>query len=283
MDNETDSTNILEQCMLAALNGQEEGAVLFYQHFLDGDLYVPCRQQKKQLCLQPTYPNDFLDIVAVENQDKITIPVFSRPDLATSWYGEELNLRTINGKKLLEIIPDNWHLCVNPAAEVEKEFSPWELSKLRQGRENISEIVKELYLNDLIEVLEIEEASDHHYNQLKDNLSNAATVYPQITKLFLACEKGPDVDGILKTNLLLGIEANCGDSSELEKIKEDLTAHAKLILIGDQDLKVRVGGSGPNSIMLGIFQKITPFYRAKRSSTWLNYFKRLAPFSNGDK
>lgn len=261
--------------MLAALNGQAEGATLFYQAFLDDILLVPNRFQEQPLQHQPSYPNDFLDIIAVQSGDKITVPAFSRNELVTTWCDQELKMRKITGKALVEMIPDNWHICLNPSAEVEKEFSPWEIAKLRQGRENISEIVSELYMNDLIEVLQIEEVISPDYDQLKKGLASAASSFSQISKLYFAQESGKDINGTSKSNLLLGIETSNTTPSELEEIQEKLTACARIFLIGDQDLKVRVGASGSASITLGIFKEITPFYRAPNRNRFLSLLKRI--------
>lgn len=259
---------LIEQLMLAALQGEQDAAATFYRLFLRSELFVLYRSQEQKLQQQPIYPNQFFNIMAVQDGDKVIVPTFTTEELISTWCAEKLRTRALSCTDLLQLLPEDWYICLNPGSAVEKEFTPWEIAKLKQGQGNVAEVVEELYLKEAIEVLEVTAANQQDHQALIASLKQAAPNYTEVRRLFLACENGRDIDNRPTSTLLLGIEALCKDPARLEKIKDELSSSARLSLIGDQEIKVRIGASGPNSMILGIFKDIAPFYQAQEASAW---------------
>jgi len=252
--------------MPAALNGDREAALLFFRAFLAGPLYVPERYQAHKLSDAPRYPSDLFNLLGLQDRERVIIPVFSRAEMIIQWCGNELSHTCLSGQALLERLPDEWWLCLNPGGEIEKEFSPWEARLLKKGPESIPEILEDLLQDTEPVPLNIETVSGEEMPELKKALQEAAGSLPGIEALYLLRENftSPESDEV-QTRLLIGAELNEQSAQEADSISKLLRDAGAPHRIGAEPLRVFAGHK--EEMAMRIFSVVEPFYRRRRS--WL--------------
>src|SRR5262245_14534021 len=107
--------------MLLASDGDENAARSFYSLYLTHNFIVPERYQDYQLNHVPSYPNDFVNVLGVQSDSRVIVPAFTDLALLKDWCHQELRYKELTGSKLLELMPADWWICINPGDEVEKE------------------------------------------------------------------------------------------------------------------------------------------------------------------
>lgn len=257
--------------MSKAIDGSYEDSRLFFEEFLKGPLYVPERYQSPQIENSAPYPNDFINILGLQKEEQIFVPVFSSQELISSWCGRTLNFKTVSGQALLELIPAGWWVCVNPGCEVEKEMSPWELDELRAGQSGIEAILEELFQTNSLGTLSIRELQQDEFKDSLLALKSFAQTNPQIKKLFAAVQEAEDLDLLPMQNkpantLLIGAILDCDSIEIIEKTRQELEALAEKSLIGAEKARVFAAKEAQN-VALSIFKEIPTFYQSPRTSS----------------
>ena len=230
-----------------------------------GPLYIPDRNQPRKLSYQPEYPNDFVSIMGVQDKERVVVPVFTSADLIEPWFGSELQFKQFSGTQLFSILPEDWWILINPGQELEKEISPWEISRLKEGEPGIKEVLEEIAQEDaIVQTIELKQIQESDFSELKTKLTEFASARDEILKLYMLLEKSLTTDGGSIEQILVGIECK-KNVKDIEKIKDEAGQLCSINLIGNLGAKVRAGVSG-NNIILGVFKDTVPFYTTKASA-----------------
>lgn len=262
----------LESALRGAYEKSPEAVLAFFRAFLLGPLFTPERRQTAFSVQNVPYPDEILNVLAVRRNDLIIVPVFSHPEFIEHWSGRNLAWRQMTGAALLRILPNEWHICVNPACEVEKEITPWETARLKHGDTGIQEIVSEISTNEWSQALEIGSIDSGLYKILISSLCNEAHSVREIVFLYLVEELGPTVNGDRTRTILLGIATEDLSAAASKTLQEHFQRILDLHLIGDVPGKVIVGALGGQSVLLNIFSGFEPFYWRSFLSRLRNYF-----------
>ena len=242
--------------LLEALDGDEAAMTRFFRGFLEASLYVPDRHQAIPLTNQPVYPSDLFAILGVQDIERSLIPCFCSEEALQRWTPSRLSCSQVRGIELCKRVPDGWWLVLDPGQEASKEFSPWELSKLRQGAEAISEIIADLSQSESVAVLEVEPLDHTAFPVLSETLIAAAQNYSSLERLYLAREHTTSAEGEKLSNILVG--ALCA-ADAVETIQRALQERCDLLQIGDERLRV-IAAASPDILQFSLFAKITPFW-----------------------
>jgi len=245
--------------MRQALDGVPASTKAFLEAFLITEVFVPTRKQQHPLSDSPNYPNDFFELLAVKDKERTIIPTFSRMELIKEWCGNELLYRKVSTKNLIERTPEEWWLILNPGLEIEKEFSPWEISQLRLGTEGVSDIVSDLA--DESEPIEPEDVEAVSQND--SGLHQALKIFfeqnASIAQLYLLRASKEE-----RVSLLIGLRLNAESDDDLEELRDKCQRVARKELIGAEDLKVLAALENQPELALGIFQEEHLLFERKR-------------------
>lgn len=249
----------LLQVMEEATKGNRESLEDFYRLFLTSKFLLPNREQTAPLSHQPKYPNDFFQLLGIRGGDKSWLPIFTDRQTLNEWMGQELTFTELSGAEILEKIPEEWWMALNPTSETSKEFSPWEIKALRGGDAGIKEAVED-QLPTLVLEREYSILNDN-YSELIENLKKDATRWPEIEKIQAALETEKDAQGnSIHERILIGITCDSSTSKETaNKIKEEFKLKAQRALIGSTDFEVAVG-IGDGALALGMLKAIPALY-----------------------
>lgn len=253
-----------------AAEGDESAASLFFALFPQVIWHAPGRGNLEE----PggvEYPNDFYGFLAVKTAECTIIPVFSELRFAEEWAGRPLQCREVTGRHLLETLPEEWWIGVNPGQEIEKELSPWEITLIKKEHpEAIKELVRELFEIPLVREISTKTPDPLEYPQLVSELTSFAQEQPAILELFLLERMAEDIDENQIQEILLGVSLD--DTVLIDQGKTVLDMHsaitsvAEIAQIGATRIKVFAGVWGTTSIALLSFVECPPFYQREGSS-----------------
>ncbi len=253
------ATSVLEQYLLPALEGDRAAAQSFFEAFLREVLFVPERRQAQKMSDEPRYPDEFLNILGVQDKERVLVPAFSRPEMIPEWCGSELATRRITGTELLKLLPSDWWICINPGADVEKELSPWEIDQLKEGSAGIPAVLDEIYQDAIVEPLEVRAVEAHEYPSLHDSLRSFAEKNPAISKMYLIRQSGKDADETIIHKLLLGLEVDAAQD-RVDTLKDEAQNLVDRCQVGNDKVSVYSTIAGRGDMSFGLFGKSEPFY-----------------------
>jgi hypothetical protein len=269
-----DSSLELEQSMLAALDGSREAAFSFYQLLSTAKLHVFERNQAQLLSHQPQYPNTMMNVLAMQTEEHVIVPVFTSEAHAKEWCDLDLKRRLLSVAELRQIIPTDWWLCVNPGQEVEKEISPWELEQLRDGKNGISAILEELFAQFKADSLNLRALKEGEYTGLRRALNEFAKDSGDIQEIYALVDEGRSADDLPVNTVLLGVVMS-PRASRNQEFSSLLQAAAKQAMIGSDEVKIFSADSRDN-FKLALFQKTEPFFRSTaKGGGWRGIRSRL--------
>ncbi len=267
----------LDERLQQASRGGKSDIEGFLESFLETVLYVPERHQAQPMSDSPVYPDEFLNILGVQQEDRAFVPVFTDEELVEDWLGQELSVRKLSGHELLQLMPDEWWISLNPGSEYGKEFSPWEVRELRLGRDGIEEVVDELLQAEENVVLQLNQPNHEDYGDLIESLKDFAERKNDILRLYLLREERKNQECEKRKTLLVGVESKIASPSDLSNLQDTVRAIAAKALIGsDEDVRVYVDRDPEESMALSLFRNAAPFYERKKTKSFLS---RLSPFS----
>ncbi|MCB0321571.1 MAG: SseB family protein, partial [Bdellovibrionales bacterium] len=230
--------------------------VEFYRQFLSSDLLVAERQQLRDLSSGAAYPSDFTSVLGVLSGEETFIPAFCEHSDVSDWFSDELNVIRISGKELCKRAPQGWWITLNPGSDYGKEFSPWEITRLKEGDPGIEEIVADHEATPALP-LEFRYLSQMELESLQEKL----------------CDKLKEVNGLLefyvgkklldKEEMLVFAAIQSTDRGD--SLYEEIHSILSLALIGDVAFEVFVGYSLRDSAELALFQYVPPFYSSTLS------------------
>ncbi|MEZ4753705.1 MAG: SseB family protein [Bdellovibrionota bacterium] len=226
------SLSEIELLLEKSFDGSESAAEEFFILFLNSRLIVPSRYQKLPLSNAPEYPNDFTTALGVKELESTFIPVFIHQEQIFEWCGQELESREIDSKSLLQLVPEGWWIVLNPGSEFEKEFSPWEIEKLKLGEGSIPEILADIFEANKDSGIEIESTDSTEFLELKNKLSEIAKRNPEIKKIGCIYERGLD-----DKRLLFAVSiANEGLNNHL--LRQEISSTIEQGLIGSSKSRI---------------------------------------------
>lgn len=261
----------------ASETGQEVCIRAFFEELLTAQVAVPDRNQSHQLSYSPSYPNDLVTMLGVQDGEDIVVPIFSSAELIQAWCGLPLTFTTQPTGRLLQAIPQGWKIELNPGSEYSKELTPWEIEQLKKGPSAISELIEDLTETPhrTISNFSLLPVEEDELQQLKGDLTNEASKLASIVALYLVREAGTNEElSKPKDRLFLGVLANCNSSNELEQLKAHLESVAKKTLIGQEEITVAIGAD-ISSLALSMFAKFKPFYQTKPNSWVKSLFNKF--------
>lgn len=253
--------------MRAALQGDRGATRDFFQAFLVTPCFVPRRHQLHPLSDSPPYPDEFLDILGVSDNERVIVPVFSSPDFISEWSGASFEYRSMSGLELLKLVPDMWWIVLNPGQEIDKEFSPWEIAELRSGSAGIEEVLNELLDDDSIEPLTVKQLEEGEFSGLRLVLQETAATFPDVTQIRILKEErrasGEQQGGC--ATLLVSVDT-CAASDELGKIRETFQRAIDVCQIGAEPCRLFVSGRNDSSPLAGLFRSARPVYTGRKEA-----------------
>ena len=271
MPDQTDASRRLplEAAMQEALAGSREAARAFFKLLLEAPLFVPERRQEQPLSNAPRYPNEFFNFLGVQDRQRTVMPAFTDPDFIRAWCGNALAFRETSFRSLAAILPEEWWLVVNPGRAVEKELSPWEIARLKEGAPAIEEVLDEIFAPATAETLDLRPCAADEYPALRAALRRAGAETPALSRIYLLREEGRDPDGRPLERLLVGVEAREAAPDEIERLRVMIRDAARPFLIGGEELKVLAGRDWRASPAFGLFKDAPPLYaRPRLAALW---------------
>ena len=228
---------LLESSLETAVLGDREAIASFYLALLNGPLYSIKRQQAQPVSNSPKYPSDLFPFLAVQDQAKVVLPIFSRPQKIFEWSSQEFAWQETSAKQLFQLIPADWYICVNPGSDVEKELTPWEIQELNSGPESIAGLVEEIASAEDLSDASVSLVSENEYQELKQALKECAKGHPELLSMQLMRETQATQEPQDST-LILNICLANGSSEKSKQIQNELSAISKKYLIGAENIKV---------------------------------------------
>lgn len=246
--------NELEKALVEAADGNNDARRRFFVSLLKSSVFAAERPPRGNVSHQPEYPATPFNFLAIQSEDKVYLPIFSSEAQLREWFDRDITIRTTSFRGLLDSIPENWWVYLNPDGGTQKELSPWELARLIKGEEAIEEILHELDreieplpLN--LRALELDEASG-----LRAELIKFCGEHPNITRVFLLREHKE------LGKIVIGLEFR-GDPTMGDAYRDELSRRAQQIQIGQEPVTVIVGAV--DSPELSLFRYAKPIYERK--------------------
>lgn len=246
----------MEESLERALGGDSQAGAIFFKAFLAGPLFVPERFQSAQLTHSPKYPNEFFGLLGVQGSDQVFIPAFSRPEYIEEWCGSKLSYQEMTGAALVERVPQDWWISINPGLDVEKELSPWEIEQLKYGEEAIDQIVQENFSSSeskLVRIEPIDQKDAPHVFREIDSIKADS----RVVKISVLKEVSEDLSGTTATTVLIGIELDI-NKRETEESQIYFQRALGRAQIGADRVRVFSGLAGDP--VLGIFLSAKPYF-----------------------
>jgi len=260
----------LESLMALSFEGDRRAAEEFFKLFAAAVFCIPERYQAQELSDSPDYPNDFVNILGVKQGERAIVPVFSKLSYIEEWCGQTFTHKELSGKQLLDLMPEDWWISLNPGQDIEKEISPWEIELLKGGDENIPALIDEIFPPEKIETLALHSVNKNEYPELREVLIKHMPSKKEITELYLLKEEGENVEGEKVFTVLIGARANTNNQDKLDSTRDELLLLAQKAQIGGDRVKVMLGGAKEDGLVLGMFAQAEPIYSRPTAERLIN-------------
>jgi len=204
-----------------------------------------------------------LNFFTMPVDDRKVLPIFTSAESALEWGQERFVLSSIPFQLLLDLAPGDLWYHLNPGDEVGKEFSPWELERLKLGAEAIDEILSEID-DSAGNPFEIDRQPEH-LQALRQHLMTTLEVYAEIQEAFLVSVRSDPQD---PERAVIGFRGERLSEARLTAIRTELVDLVTQLL-GHPSAFVIVANiddrRDPNA---ALFDECTPFFfRASFPST----------------
>ncbi len=266
----------LEKLLFQSSQGDAVAAREFLQKLSDVSVIVPERFQQKPLSDAPNYPNEFFNLLGIKDQERNTIPIFSREELLAIWSGLELSFRVIQFQDLLAMTPDNWWIVLNPGQEVEKEFSPWEIKKLSEGPAAVEELLEDLLVQFEQDPLALSPINPDEHRQLREDLLKLAHKFSQINKITLV-RSAADAESENSGRILIAVLLDA-DNTDISIIKQELKPLCELQLGAEPAFQI-LWIKPEDQLQQKLVESFEPIFLKK---TNIPLIKRLKNIFSGD-
>ncbi|MCI5065112.1 SseB family protein [bacterium] len=236
----------------------------FYLAFLEESFFVPRRYQGKPIQNISIFPTPFLDILGLQTRDENFVPIFTSLEELEEWRGEEpLEHLSLTGRELCKRTPEEWWITLNPAGETGKEFSPWEIERLRHGQDALDELIED-QLRDEARGVTLEPISEQQRNAIREAVQPLQKEHSAFLALFgaLHTEASPHEHStaeVPEKRYLFGVLTTPGISDDgKEKLHKVLQSCLSQLFIGDLSVELTYGTSMEHSPTLALFRFSEP-------------------------
>ena len=231
----------------------------FFKEFLTSTFIIPTNNQQFEIPHEAKAENPFNDLLAMNTKDdSIYVPIFTDEEAKLEWYPNELDVRKIDGFTLCKKVPDGWGISLNPASELGKEFSSWEIQRLALGGEDeIEEIIAE-HLNSEDSSVAFRPLTETEKTTLVDAITNGIDTKSPFTTIYCGVHISADAETFLFGAL------HKGKISDTEKSALENTL--RQALIGNSEFNVSYGTDVENSPNLALFKFLDPIYPPSNDS-----------------
>ena len=239
----------------SSLNTQELEE--FYTLFLTTTFIVPTNNQQFEIPSEVKADNPFNDIMAMQTADDVIyVPIFSSEEEQKEWYPNALDIRKITGKNLCTKLPEPWGISLNPASELGKEFSHWEVLRLRSGApEDIKEIIAE-HLSAESSVVNFEPINDKQREHFQKTIFSHLSAFTSIKNIYCGIhrieQEGENVE-IFLFGVLLKQSLTDDETAALDQL-------IRQSLIGNSDYSIHYGINFDDDPNLALFRLVEPLY-----------------------
>lgn len=248
-----------------AANGKANALGKFYEALLEAKLFYMPKIKKGAAQISAiggSHIEEFgLETVVEANQE--ILPVFSEESFLREWNDDpNIIIKEIEFKKLIWLLGNKISLHLNPAQEVGKEISPWEIELLKSGKDSIGELLEEIEGS---ESKEIDLRSGPElFPELKVNLLPILEIYPELEEAFLITYREEENS---KDQPVLGVKYNKLDPTKRAYLKTEFENVSQEFLPPEQQLSIIDDLDNPKSPNQKLFLDTTPFYIAQKASS----------------
>lgn len=266
-DSDTITPNTgLEESLEGAFSGRRAAVEQFFRALLAGPLYVPERYQAQPLSDSPQYPNDFINILGIQDSDRVVVPAFSDPSLIEEWCGTAMSFRRCTGQELAAMLPDEWWMIINPGSEIIRELTPWEVSRLKDGEDALPELLHEAYSDLAADPIRVRPLAAGEFTDSHASLFLYCKEHESVLRLYLLAEEGEGADGTAVVTLLIGVALDEQiPPGQYGSVQSEIDTYVAPTLIGGQQKKIFVGGDTSGNVMLGLFKDAEPVFSRMRT------------------
>lgn len=258
--------------MEKALNEDRENTLNFYTLLFTAQLFGVNRYSPG-LKSTITYPSENFPLLAIKDEDKIVVPLFTSENHMSTWSSAPSDSYKLSFKNILQLIPDDWWICLNLSSEVEKEFSPWEISKLKTGEEAINEVIEELLLGTESGSSTVKPIDRGQYTDLEKTIDDLIRKDDGIQIVTLLLEETFDLEEKIEEKILMAVKVDKNSQKTIKYYEDLIDTQCKLALIGTIGLKVFIYTNEKDFPLYGVFAGIEPLY--KRKGSFRRFLKKI--------
>ncbi len=246
----------LEVLIDKAAKGDEDAVIEFYKELWE-----------KTELIVPLVPNALVEASGIDPKSKdvfyvaqvdgrSVIPIFSSPSYLQLWAGEEIPFVTKLFRTLLWVIPHDTWLHLNPAQDLGKEFTPWELEQLRDNGLNALEELAEDVMPSEQGDFELE-TSPGVYPEYERKLRSVFEVYEEIKEGFIVTLTNLDTN---TSSVLVGVSQEGLEEKRLEELSAEIVEMARVIIPSNMEISVVPDVNNPSYPYSALFRDAVPFY-----------------------
>lgn len=247
----------LVEAMERAAEGAPGSLKEFYVQFLADELFVPVAMvvSAHEIPLVGKNAESAFHFTTVRQGPDTVLPVFTQPEFVEVWAEREWPFEKIAVAALLQVIGSEMHLHLNPGQEIGREFTPWELSLLRNGIDAVDELVADAQSERSLE-LEVETHSSL-FPELKKRMSSILEAYDGIEEAFLISVKEA---GSSQPSPVLGLRHEDLPQQLLERACSEIQEQLSELLQPGQELTIVEDMKHAKNHLVRLFEDATPFY-----------------------
>jgi hypothetical protein len=182
------------------------------------------------------------------------------------WCSRQLNHSVVFFKSLLQSVPNDWWLCLNPGSDLEKEFSPWEISLLKQGLDALPEIIADWQDQQENRSANVEPLSTDKYPLVIKCLKDFGNVEKRVRAISALLETSQTEDGESRS-ILIGCELAKVTETELIELTDRLNSVLRLTTIGEDPFRVFTSSDEHPDPFFSIFNYIPAVFEREDEST----------------
>lgn len=281
----SESSNKLEQLMADEMwikessAGSAEALTRFYETLLESEVIVPDRSNMDALTgsVGADFPRASIPWFAVKGKveegqpgadstERNIIPIFCSATGMELWCSRQLNHSVVFFKSLLQSVPNDWWLCLNPGSDLEKEFSPWEISLLKQGLDALPEIIADWQDQQENRSANVEPLSTDKYPLVIKCLKDFGNVEKRVRAISALLETSQTEDGESRS-ILIGCEVSSVSETELTELTDRLNSSLRLTTIGEDPFRVFTSSDEHPDPFFSIFNYIPAVFEREDEST----------------
>ena len=267
-----------ETWMKDASTGSTDALTRFYQALLAAEVVVPDRSNIESLkdSIAADYPRSSIPWFAIKgkvvdpdqggnDEERTILPFFSSVANIVDWCGRELSNTRIIFSSFLKSVPEDWWLCLNPGSELEKEFSPWEVSLLKQGLEALPEIVADWQSQQEPRSANVQPLALDQYPIIIKCLKDFGAAEKSVRAISALLETSQTEDGDSRS-ILIGCELTGVDETQLIELKDRLNDLLRLNTIGEDPFRVFASSEDHPDPFFSIFNFIPAVFEREDES-----------------